>query len=102
MANNARGCKPVRKINIQDDLRIGFPGRSEAFSDGVEMGMLATLMSLGWTEFSRSISGHCLEQARALGEKLGYHICLEEREADDAVRLTFRDRTQRPKLRLVR
>lgn len=92
----------MRKINIQDDLRIGFPGRSDAFSDGVEMGMLATLMSFGWTEFSRSISRHCLEQARALGEKLGYHIAFLENEGADAVRLTFRDRTQRPKLRVVR
>ncbi|HEV7252962.1 MAG TPA: hypothetical protein VGN97_07655 [Mesorhizobium sp.] len=92
----------MRKINIQDDLRIGFPGRGDTFSDGVEIGMLATMMSLGWTEFSRSISRHCLEQARALGEKLGYHIALLENDGAEAVRLTFRDRTQRPKLRLVR
>lgn len=92
----------MRKINIQDDLRIAFPGRSDAFSDGVEMGMLATLMSLGWTEFTRSISRAGLDQARALGEKLGYHIACLETEDADVIRLTFRDRNLRPKLRLVR
>ena len=92
----------MRKISIQDDLRIAFPGRGETFNDGVEIGMLATLMSLGWTEFSRSISRASLDQARSLGEKLGYHIAILENEAGDLIRLTFRDRNVRPKLRVVR
>ena len=44
------------KINIQDDLRIRFPARDKVFAEGVEIGMLATLMSLGGREFGRTIS----------------------------------------------
>lgn len=89
------------KINIQDDLRISFPARDAAFSEGVEIGMLATLMSMGKTEFSRVVSARGLEQARRLGEKLGYHLVESEPTEQGFVRLTFRDRTQRAKLKIV-
>ena len=90
------------KINIQDDLRIRFPARDKVFAEGVEIGMLATLMSLGWKEFGRTISRVNLEQARSLGEKLGYHLAeVVEDEETGFVRITFRDRKQRAKLKLV-
>ena len=91
------------KINIQDDLRIRFPARDKVFAEGVEIGMLATLMSLGWKEFGRTISKVNLDQARSLGEKLGYHLAAVEDDAEDStfLRITFRDRKQRAKLKLV-
>ena len=89
------------KINIQDDLRIRFPARDKTFSEGVEIGMLATLMSLGWREFERSISMVNLDQARSLGEKLGYHVTGVTDEEPGFVRITLRDRSLRPKLKLV-
>ena len=89
------------KINIQDDLRIRFPARDTTFTEGVEIGMLATLMSLGWKEFDRTISRVNLEQARSLGEKLGYHVTGVVDEEPGFVRITLRDRSLRPKLKLV-
>jgi hypothetical protein len=90
------------KINIQDDLRIRFPARDKVFAEGVEIGMLATLMSLGWKEFERTISKVNLDQARSLGEKLGYHLAGVEDDTDPSfLRITFRDRKQRAKLKLV-
>lgn len=90
------------KINIQDDLRIRFPARDKVFAEGVEIGMLATLMSLGSREFGRTISRVNLDQAKSLGEKLGYHLAeVAEDEEPGFVRITFRDRKQRAKLKLV-
>ncbi len=89
------------KISIQDDLRISFPARDDSFSEGVEIGMLATLMSTGQREFTRTVSTRGVEQAQRLGEKLGYHIAAMEVTEDAFVRLTFRDRTQRPRLKLI-
>lgn len=89
------------KINIQDDLRIRFPARDKVFAEGVEIGMLATLMSLGLREFGRTISKVNLDQARSLGEKLGFHAAAIEEDEPGFVRVTFRDRKQRAKLKLV-
>lgn len=89
------------KINIQDDLRISFPARDDSFSEGVEIGMLATLMSMGGAEFSRSVSLKGVEQAKRLGEKLGYHIAAMEPEEGEMVRLTFRERSQRARLTVI-
>ena len=89
------------KINIQDDLRIRFPARDSAFSEGVEIGMLATLMSLGWREFDRTISSANLDQARSLGEKLGYHMAGVADDEPGFLRVTFRERSQRARLKLV-
>lgn len=95
------GSNAMWKINIQDDLRIRFPARDKVFAEGVEIGMLATLMSLGWKEFGRTISKVNLDQAKSLGEKLGYHLAEVADDEPGFVRITFRDRRQRPKLKLV-
>jgi hypothetical protein len=90
----------MRHINLADGLRLRFPGRSEEFDQGVEIGMLAVLMDLGEREFTRWISRATLDQARALAKQLGYHIV--EGHTDDAwVELTFRNGPARPQLRLV-
>ena len=91
----------VRKIAVEEGLRIGFPGRDTAFHDGVEIGMLATLMALGSTEFAREVSSANIEQARVLGQRLGYHLDGLDTAGDGVCKVTFRNRTRRPKLRLV-
>lgn len=95
------GATKVRKIAVEEGLRIGFPGRDAGFHDGVEMGMLATLMALGFTEFTREVSSLNVEQARVLGQQLGYHVGGLDRTGEGNCRVTFRNRAQRPKLRLV-
>jgi hypothetical protein len=81
-------------------LRLRFPGRSEEFDQGVEIGMLAVLMDQGETNFSRWISRDNVDQVRALAKQLGYHI-VEGGGDEKWVDLTFRQGRARPALRLV-
>jgi hypothetical protein len=90
----------MRHIHVADGLRLRFPGRTEEFDQGVEIGMLAVLMDLGDREFSRWISTANLEQARALARQLGYSVVEGHTDAE-WTELVFRFGTARPKLKLV-
>ena len=91
----------MRSIHLEDGLRISFPGEGVTFSAGVEIGMLATLMSLGLREFVRQIGSDNVEAARVLSQKFGYHLADFEDIASGETRVTFRNRAHRPKLKLV-
>lgn len=91
----------VRKIVIEEDLRVCFPGRGSAFDDGVEIGMLAALMAARRPDLTRTIAAANLDMARLLAGKLGYRVTEARRSAPDAVTVTLSSRPQRPKLRLV-
>jgi hypothetical protein len=90
----------MRHIHLADGLRLRFPGRSEDFDQGVEIGMLAVLMDMGAREFSRWISAANLDQARALAKQLGYHV-VEGNSDGEWTELVFRFGTARPQLKLV-
>ncbi len=90
----------MRQIEIEDGLRIRFPGRDEEFDQGVEIGMLALLMDMGEREFTRWISNANLDQARALAKQLGYHV-VEGNGDSEWTELVFRFGPARPKLKLV-
>jgi hypothetical protein len=90
----------MRHIHLADGLRLRFPGRSEEFDQGVEIGALAVLMDMGHREFRRWISTANLAQARALAKQLGYHVVVEASD-DEWSELVFRYGTARPQLRLV-
>jgi hypothetical protein len=90
----------MRHIHLADGLRLRFPGRSEDFDQGVEIGMLAILMDNGAGEFSRWISRANVEQARALAKQLGYHV-VEGGKDGELIELVFRNRPVRPQLKLV-
>jgi hypothetical protein len=90
----------MRHIQIGDGLRLRFPGQSEAFDLGVEIGMLAVLMDQGLREFSRWISTANVEQARSLAESLGYRL-VEGATSDSWTEITLRTGRVRPTLRLV-
>jgi hypothetical protein len=92
----------MRHIHLDHGLRLRFPGRTEDFDQGVEIGMLAVLMDQGMSEFSRWISRANLGQVEAIAKQMGYHI--EEAGGDaEWVDLTFRygAAKSKPKLRLV-
>ncbi|KAB0677168.1 hypothetical protein [Aureimonas leprariae] len=91
----------MRSIELEQGLKVRFPGQDASFADGVEIGVLAALMTAKHPEFDREIALGNLEQARALGRKLGYHLADQELAAVDRVRVTFRARSLAPKLRLV-
>lgn len=92
----------MRHIYLDDGLRLRFPGRSEDFDQGVEIGMVAVLMGEEIPEFSRWISRENLNQVEALARQLGYRIVQGE-GGKEWIEVTFRHRRIKPKpnLRLV-
>jgi hypothetical protein len=92
----------MRHIHLDDGLRLRFPGRSEDFDQGVEIGMVAVLMDQGMTEFSRWISRTNLSQIEAISRQMGYRI-EEGGGNEDWVDLTFLHgmAKSKPKLKLV-
>ncbi|WP_131829883.1 hypothetical protein [Consotaella salsifontis] len=91
----------MRAVHLEDNLKVRFPGQDASFMAGVEIGMLATLMAMRPREFSRQIDTGNMEQARLLGLKMGYHVSEVEQVDRKEVRVTFRDRSLGPKLRVV-
>jgi hypothetical protein len=92
----------MRHIHLDDGLRLRFPGRSEEFDQGVEIGMVAVLMDQGITEFSRWISRSNLGQIEAIAKQMGYRT--EQGEGNEEwVDVTFLYGLAKPKpqLRLV-
>jgi len=91
----------MHHIHLAEGLRLRFPARSADFDQGVEVGMLAALMSQDVSEFSRRISKANVGQVRAVAEQFGYRL-VEGEAAEDCVHLTFYSRAARPRLRVVR
>ena len=90
----------MRQVEIESGLRLRFPHRSEEFDQGVEIGMLAVLMATSGMDFERSISIENLDQARALADKLGYHLVCRTTDAN-AADVLFKTGRPRPQLTLV-
>jgi len=67
----------MQYIHVTDELRIRFPNRSSDFDVGVEVGVLAALMTLPLPHFTRRISADAAVQAGPLAEKLGYALSSE-------------------------
>ncbi|MBA1158224.1 hypothetical protein [Microvirga mediterraneensis] len=92
----------MRHIHLDDGLRLRFPGRTEDFDQGVEIGMIAVLMDQGLGEFSRWIARSNLSQVEAIAKQMGYRI--EDNGGDEEwADITFLHGTAKakPKLRLV-
>lgn len=90
----------MRKIHLEDDLRLRFPGRTEQFDDGVEIGMVAALMALGHRNIERSISVAALETVRSVAQRLGYRVLVQDLD-EELVRVTLENTACRPELRIV-
>ncbi len=75
-------------------MRLRFPARTTDFDRGVEIGIVAALMSRDLTEFTRKISNDNLGQVRALVEQFGYRL-IEGAEDEEFVELSFYSRTAR-------
>ena len=90
----------MRHIHLTDATRLRFPGRSDDFDQGVEIGILAVLMDLGSDEIARPIATATVEQARSLAEKLGYRL-LEGAENEGVTTVILRRSGARPALKVV-
>jgi hypothetical protein len=92
----------MRHIHLDDGLRLRFPGRSEDFDQGVEIGMIAVLMDQGLPEFSRWIARSNLSQVQAIAKQMGYRV--EQDDGDEewvAITFVYGTVKAKPKLRLV-
>jgi hypothetical protein len=96
------GLSIMRHIHLDDGLRLRFPGRSEDFDQGVEIGMIAVLMDQGLGEFSRWIARSNLSQVEAIAKQMGYR--LEEVGGDEEwadITFLYGTAKSKPKLKLV-
>jgi hypothetical protein len=91
----------MRIIHVADEVRLRFPGRDEQFDQGVEIGVIATLIEFGVLEFSRPLGHGTMDQARSLAGSLGYRVVEEPAEEDGYVTATFCKASMKPQLRLV-
>jgi len=92
----------MRHIHLDEGLRLRFPGRSEDFDQGVEIGMIAVLMDQETSEFSRWISRANLGQVEAIARQMGYRT-IEAGGDEEWAEITFRHASikAKPHLRLV-
>ena len=90
----------MRRIHVEDGLSLRFPNRDQEFSEGVEIGILAVLMSSGQRGFTHWISTSNVEQARSLAEGMGYRLT-EGETLGTSTEVIFRTGRARPKLTLV-
>jgi hypothetical protein len=90
----------VRRIHVEHGLSLRFPGRDEEFNEGVEIGILAALMSWGQPGFTHWVSSATLEQARAVAAKMGYRLT-EGATDGELSEIILRTGRSRPTLTLV-
>jgi hypothetical protein len=90
-----------RHVHLEDDCTLRFPGRSDEFAEGVEVGILAAQMDLGLAPLARSVGTANVEQVRSLARRLGYRVLVGTCEAG-WTRLELYRATDRPALRIVR
>jgi hypothetical protein len=90
----------VRKIEVEEGLRVRFPGREAEFANGVEIGILLAQMGMRQPVVAQRIAAENVDQARTLAEKLGYRLVVDAVSAD-TVRVTLTAKGIRPKLKVV-
>ncbi len=76
---------------IAEGFRLRFPSRSAEFAEGVEIGVLTTLLDMGLVEFNRVISVTARQQAISLADALGYSVT-EGPVTDGLVSIMFRQK----------
>ena len=91
----------MRYIEVEDGLRVRFPGRGEEFNEGIEIGLLVAQLAQGGREFGRLISTANLEQARDVAGRFGYTLKVVAERAGTSEILVSNSR-RRPSLTLVR
>jgi hypothetical protein len=99
-SSKARSGDQVRRIHVENGLSLRFPGRDEDFNEGVEIGILATLMSSGQRGFTHWVSSANVEQAREMASQMGYRLTAGAIDGD-LTEVILRTGRARPTLTLV-
>jgi len=63
----------MRAIHVEDGLTVTFPNRSDEFDEGVEVGIVLTLMAAG-RDFTLWVSEGALPQVRDLAGRMRFQI----------------------------
>ncbi|GJD97132.1 hypothetical protein [Methylobacterium iners] len=90
----------MRQIQVEEGLRLRFPGRSGEFDEGVEIGLLLADLAQGGSAFSRTVSAANVDQARRVAGSFGYRVQIMV-EQQDCTDLLFSVRSRRPVLTVV-
>jgi hypothetical protein len=88
-------------IEIEPGLRIEFPGQSEDFRLGVEVGIIAGELATAPICLIRPLSMANLDQVRELARKFGYRVKVDSQTAGVA-RISIMPIHQKPSLQIVR
>ena len=90
----------MRRIQVQEGLRLCFPQRSEDFDDGLEVGIAVQLMATRDSRFVQQVSTKNIDQLRELSAAMHYRmIVLSDNKSTAEVQ--FCHTSVRPKLLLV-
>jgi predicted short-subunit dehydrogenase-like oxidoreductase (DUF2520 family) len=90
----------MTSIEIEPGINARFPNRSADFSEGFEVGVLATALVHAKGDLTRAVSARAVAQARSLAEGLGFEALQIRADADDTL-FVFRKKKRRAKLQLV-
>jgi hypothetical protein len=88
-------------IEVEDGLRVRFPGRDPAFLEGVEIGLLLSDLAAGVPVIERRMRTASLPQARELAEAFGYRLAAAP-DNGGWTEIHCGDGRARPRLTLVR
>lgn len=90
----------MRRIYVEEGLNVRFPGRSEDFAQGVEIGIALALLSSAQSNVTLWMSSETLEQVQALCCKMGFRSVVRASEGG-ASKITLMRGRARAELRLV-
>lgn len=91
----------MRTIHVERNLKIRLPGQTDEYCAGMEIGVLAALLSSGRTETTVRLGADNVEIGRSLGRKMGYHLVSTVGNEDGSTTAVFRDRKAPPVLKVV-
>jgi hypothetical protein len=87
-------------IEVEDRLRIRFPGREAAFVEGVEIGLVLADLAQGYPDIVRKFRPGSVVQVQELARHFGYR-CLTLSQDRRSTTIRLLGRQIRPKLRVV-
>ncbi|ACA16242.1 hypothetical protein M446_1752 [Methylobacterium sp. 4-46] len=90
----------MSQIEVEDGVRLSFPGRCAEFGEGVTIGLVVARLAAGATAFTQRVSPETLVQVRDVAAQFGYRARVIE-ESAQGCDVVFVRPSGRPVLRLV-
>ncbi len=91
----------MRRIEIEPELRVRFPGRCSDFDEGFEVGLVAAQMGTGARSIERVVGASVVPQLTALARAMSYRLVVQPMDGD-TVLISAEPTEARPMLRVVR